>query len=55
LIDGTVHNIDPEITQNMLSGAIEGNPELSEWLPDLKTGDLYLGYFYIFISELPYK
>ena len=55
LIDGTVRNIDPEITQNMLSGAVEASPELADWLPDLRGKDLSSDYFYLFINGLSNK
>ena len=55
LIDGTVRNIDSEITQNMLSGAVEASPELADWLPDLRGKDLSSDYFYLFINGLSSK
>ena len=55
LIDGTVRNIDSEITQNILSGAIEASPDLTDWLPDMDGKELSSEYFYLFINGLSAK
>ena len=41
-------NIDSKITQNILSGAIEASPDLTDWLPDMDGKELSSEYFYLF-------
>ena len=50
--DGTLRNINAEIAQHILSGAIEASPDLMEWVNNTNGKQVSMDYLSIFINGL---
>ncbi len=53
--DGTLRDIDAEIAQHILSGAIEASPDLLEWVKSTSGKQISRDYLNIFINGLTIK
>ena len=53
--DGTLRDVDAEIAQHILSGAIEASPDLMEWVKSTSEKQVSKNYLRIFINGLAYK
>jgi hypothetical protein len=53
--DGTLRDIDAEIAQHILSGAIEASPDLLEWVKSSSGKQISKDYLNIFINGLTIK
>ena len=53
--DGTLRDIDAEIAQHILSGAIEASPDLVDWVEMAGGEEIINDYLTIFINGLSSK
>ena len=53
--DGTLRDVDAEIAQHILSGAIEASPDLMEWVKSTNEKQVSKNYLRIFINGLANK
>ena len=53
--DGTLRDIDAEIAQHILSGAIEASPDLLEWVKSTSGKQISRDYLNVFINGLTIK
>ncbi|MGB2154144.1 MAG: TetR/AcrR family transcriptional regulator [Porticoccaceae bacterium] len=50
--DGTLRQLDIDIAQNMLSGAVEASPDLASWVADIRPPEVSGAYLHLFINGL---
>ena len=53
--DNTLREIDAEVAQHLLAGAVEASPNLAEWVADANGPELSASYFHLFINGLSTK